>query len=133
MDSKNRIMIPTKLRSELGNPFVFTKGLDHCLYAYPMEAWQRFEEKLAGLPETKANARQFKRFFLSGAVVTEMDKQGRVLIPANLIAYAELNSDIVTIGMQNKLEIWSKEHWDGYQEEDIDMDEVAESMADLGI
>ncbi len=133
IDPKNRIMIPTKLRGELGATFMITRGLDHCIYAYPMVEWQRFETQLAALPETRSDARKFKRFFLSGATQVEMDKQGRVLIPANLVDYGQLDNEIVTIGMQNKLEIWSKETWTQYQEQEIDMDEVAEGMADLGI
>ncbi len=133
IDPKNRIMVPTKLRQELGNTFMLTRGLDHCIYAYPMSEWEKFEEKLSSLPETRGDARKYKRFFLSGAVEVEMDKQGRVLIPANLVEYGKLLSDVVTIGMQDKLEIWSKENWTTYQEQEINMDEVAESMADLGI
>lgn len=133
IDPKNRIMIPTKLRQELGNSFMLTRGLDNCIYAYLMREWEKFREKLASLPDTRGDARKFKRFFLSGAVEVEMDKQGRVLIPANLTEYGKLSSDVVTIGMQDKLEIWSKENWTRYQEQEINMDEVAESMADLGI
>ena len=133
LDPKNRIMIPSKLREELGAAFMITRGLDNCIYAYPMAEWQRFEERLAALPDTRSDARKFKRFFLSGATQVEMDKQGRVLIPANLVDYGKLRSEVVTIGMQDKLEIWSKETWNQYQEQEIDMDEVAERMADLGI
>lgn len=133
IDPKNRIMIPTKLRGELGAAFMITRGLDNCIYAYPMAEWQRFEERLAALPDTRSDARKFKRFFLSGATQVEMDKQGRVLIPANLVDYGKLINEVVTIGMQDKLEIWSKETWTQYQEQEIDMDEVAERMADLGI
>lgn len=133
IDPKNRIMIPTKLRQELGNSFMLTRGLDNCIYAYPMREWEKFREKLASLPDTRSDARKFKRFFLSGAVEVEMDKQGRVLIPVNLAEYGKLSNDVVTIGMQDKLEIWSKENWTRYQEQEINMDEVAESMADLGI
>lgn len=133
IDPKNRIMIPSKLRQELGSPFMLTRGLDHCLYAYPINEWKKFEDKLAALPETRGDARKFKRFFLSGAVLAEMDKQGRVLIPQNLVEYGNLENEVVTVGMQDKLEIWSKATWTAYQDQEIDMDEVAESMADLGI
>lgn len=126
-------MIPTKLREELGHSFMITRGLDHCINAYPMQEWERFEEKLASLPEARGDARKFKRFFLSGAAQVEMDKQGRVLVPANLVDYGKLAGEIVIIGMKDKLEIWSKELWDQYQEQEIEMDELAERMADLGI
>ncbi len=133
IDPKNRIMIPSKLRNELGTSFMITRGLDNCIYAYPMHEWAKFEEKLASLPDTRSDARKFKRFFLSGAAQVDMDKQGRVLIPANLVDYGKLVNEVVTIGMQDKLEIWSKETWSQYQDMEIDMDEVAERMADLGI
>lgn len=126
-------MIPTKLREEMGPAFMITRGLDHCIYAYPMKEWERFEEKLAALPESRGDARKFKRFFLSGAALVEMDKQGRVLMPANLVDYGNLAGEIVIIGMQDKLEIWSKQRWDSYQEQELDMDELAERMTDLGI
>ena len=133
IDVKNRIMIPSKLRNGLGTSFMITRGLDHCIYAYLMRESEKLEENGASLLNTRRDARVFKRFFLSGATQVDMDKQGRVLIPANLVGYGKLISDVVTIGMQDKLEIWSKETWNQYQEQEINMDEVAERMADLGI
>lgn len=133
IDPKNRIMIPAKLRQELGNTFMLTRGLDHCINAYPMREWEKLEERIASLPQTRADVRRYQRFYFSGAVQVEMDKQGRVLIPVNLVEYGRLLSEVVTIGMRDKLEIWSKENWTTYQEQEINMDEVAESMADLGI
>lgn len=133
IDPKNRIMIPAKLRPELGTSFMLTRGLDHCINAYPMREWEKLEERIAALPQTRADVRRYQRFYFSGAVQVEMDKQGRVLIPVNLVEYGNLLNEVVTIGMRDKLEIWSKENWTEYQEQEIDMDEVAESMADLGI
>lgn len=133
IDPKNRIMIPTKLRNELGSPFMLTKGLDHCLYAFPMAAWEQFQETLAQLPGNRNEARRYKRFFLAGASQVEMDKQGRALIPIHLVEFGNLVNEVVTIGMQDKLEIWSRESWDQYQNEELDMDELAERMADLGL
>lgn len=133
LDSKNRIIIPSKFREGLGNSFVLTKGLDGCLYAYPMDEWKKLENKLKELPITSKDARAFVRFFLSGAAEIEVDKQGRALIPQNLIEYACINKEIVSIGVSTRLEIWSKEKWIDYNEQNIDFEEIAERMSELGI
>lgn len=88
IDQKGRIIIPSKFREGLGDRFVITRGLDQCLFAYPMEEWKRLEEKLKKLPLTKKDARAFTRFFFSGAVECEFDKQGRINIPQTLRKYA---------------------------------------------
>lgn len=133
LDSKNRIIVPSKLRDDLGDKFIISKGLDGCLYAYPLDEWEKFEEKLKNLPLTNKDARAFVRFFVAGATEVETDKQGRGLIPANLREYAGIEKEIVTIGALNKIEIWSKEKWESYNESDIDFDSIAEKMGDLGI
>ena len=133
LDSKNRIVVPSKLREGLGEKFIISKGLDGCLYAYPIDEWQEFEEKLKNLPLTNRDARAFVRFFVAGATEVETDKQGRGLIPANLREYAGIEKEIVTIGALNKIEIWSKEKWESYNESDIDFDSIADKMGDLGI
>lgn len=133
LDSKNRIIVPSKLRDGLGDRFIISKGLDGCLYAYPIDEWQKFEEKLKNLPLTNKDARAFVRFFVAGATEVETDKQGRGLIPANLREYAGIEKEIVTIGALNKVEIWSKEKWESYNESDIDFDSIADKMGDLGI
>ena len=119
LDSKNRIIVPAKLRDELGNRFFITKGLDGCLYAYPENEWKILEEKLKKLPLTNKDARAFVRFFFSGACEVEMDKQGRGLIPLNLKEYAGIEKDIVSIGALTRVEIWSKEKWQEYNELNI--------------
>lgn len=133
IDKKNRIVIPSKLREQIGSTFIITKGLDGCLYAYPMDEWKLLEEKLKRLPLTSRDARAFVRFFFSGANEVIMDKQGRVLIPQNLIEYAHINKEIVSIGVDTRIEIWSKEKWDEYNNSNIDFDEIAEKMNELGI
>ncbi|MBC5626875.1 division/cell wall cluster transcriptional repressor MraZ [Clostridium sp. NSJ-49] len=133
LDSKNRIVVPSKLREGLGEKFIISKGLDGCLYAYPIDEWQKFEEKLKNLPLTNRDARAFVRFFVAGATEVETDKQGRGLIPANLREYAGIEKEIVTIGALNKVEIWSKEKWESYNESDIDFGSIADKMGDLGI
>lgn len=133
LDSKNRMIIPSKLREGLGETFVITKGLDGCLYAYPMNEWKVLEEKLKQLPLTSKDARAFVRFFFSGANEIDIDKQGRALIPQNLLVYANIDKDIVSIGVSNRIEIWSKKKWEEYNDSNIDFDGIAEKMSELGI
>ena len=133
LDSKNRIIVPAKLREGLGNKIVITKGLDGCLYAYPLEEWKILEDKLKTLPLTNKDARTFVRFFFSGACEVELDKQFRGLIPQNLKEYAKIEKDIVSIGVLSRVEIWSKEMWENYNDLNVDFDYIAEKMNDLGI
>lgn len=133
LDSKNRIIVPSKFREGLENSFVITKGLDGCLYAYPMDEWKKLEEKLKSLPLTNKDARAFVRFFFSGAAEIEIDKQGRALIPQNLLEYAGIVREIVSIGVSTRIELWSKEKWIDYNDQNIDFDEIAGKMSELGI
>ncbi|NLK44766.1 MAG: division/cell wall cluster transcriptional repressor MraZ [Tissierellia bacterium] len=134
LDSKGRIIIPSKFRSELGEEFVMTKGLDNCLFVYPKTEWSILEEKLKTLPLTNRDARAFVRFFFSGASECELDKQGRVLIPPNLRDHSKVEKEVVIIGVSTRIEIWSKEEWDTYNNDDsLSYDSIAEKMAELGI
>lgn len=132
IDAKGRLIVPSKFREALGDTFVVTKGLDGCLFVYDNEEWGIFEEKLKSLPITNKEARQFVRFFLAGAAEVEVDKQGRILVPNVLREFAELNKDVVLIGVASRIEIWSKERFDGMAAYE-DMDEIAEHMAELGL
>lgn len=133
VDAKNRISIPSKFRDELDGKFIMTKGLDGCLYVYTMTEWQKLEQKLSSLPLTNKDARAFVRFFFSGASEIEIDKQGRALIPQNLKEYADIKKEIVSIGVSSRIEIWSREKWNEYNESNIDYDSIAEEMSNLGI
>ncbi|NFG41847.1 division/cell wall cluster transcriptional repressor MraZ [Clostridium botulinum] len=133
LDSKNRMIVPAKLREDLGEMFVITKGLDGCIYAYTINEWRILENKLKTLPLTNRDARAFVRFFFSGGCIVDLDKQGRGLIPQNLKEYAGIEKDIVSIGVLSRVEIWSREKWINYNESDIDYDLIAEKMNDLGI
>ena len=134
IDTKGRLIIPSKFRELLGEEFVLTKGLDGCLSIYPMEEWKAFEEKLKALPLTNKNARDFVRFFLSGAMECEIDKQGRFLISSNLRKVASLEKETVIIGVGTRIEIWDKTKWEQYNSEDnISADDIAENMTMLGI
>ena len=132
IDAKGRLIIPSKFREALGDTFVVTKGLDGCLFVYDNEEWNVFEEKLKSLPLINKDARKFVRFFLAGAAEAEVDKQGRILVPNVLREFAQLNKDVVLVGVASRIEIWSKERFEGIAAYD-DMDEIAEHMAELGL
>ena len=134
IDTKGRLIIPSRFREELGETFVVTKGLDGCLFVFSDEEWKAFEIKLKSLPLTNQNARQFARFFVAGATPCELDKQGRILLPATLREFAGLEKDVVLTGMLNRIEIWSKDKWNENNSlDDVAMDEIAEQMTDLGL
>ncbi|MFY4773768.1 division/cell wall cluster transcriptional repressor MraZ [Metabacillus sp. RGM 3146] len=134
IDIKGRMIVPSKFREGLGEVFVLTRGLDQCLFGYPMSEWTILEEKLKTLPLTKKDARAFTRFFFSGATECELDKQGRVNIAAPLLNYAKLEKECVVIGVSNRIELWSKPVWEQYvaQQEDS-FEEIAENMIDFDI
>lgn len=135
IDAKNRVIIPSKFREGLGEKFVITKGLEQgCLLVFPMEEWQNFEEKLKSLPFGSKEARTFSRYFFSSASECEIDKQGRTVIASNLKEYAKLEKDVVIIGVSSRVEIWSKEKWEELNnDENLDMEDISEKMAMLGI
>ena len=132
LDAKGRLIMPAKLREDMGEKFIITTGLDGCLFGFSMSEWEKFEDKLKALPITNKNARNFVRFFLSGATECELDKQGRFLIPNNLRTAANLEKETVIIGVGTRLEIWDKEIWQKC-DENISADEIAENMTMLGI
>ena len=134
IDVKGRLIMPSKIREDLGEKFIITKGLDGCLFGFSKTEWANFEEKLKSLPLTNKNARDFVRFFLSGAIECELDKQGRSLISANLRQYAGMEKEVVIIGVGTRIEIWNKEKWTTYNsDENISPDDIAENMTMLGI
>ena len=134
IDSKGRMIVPAKFREGLGEQFVLTRGLDQCLFGYPMSEWKLIEEKLKALPLTKKDARAFTRFFFSGATECELDKQGRINIASPLLNYAKLEKECVVIGVSNRIELWSKEIWEQYVEEQEDsFAEIAENMIGFDI
>lgn len=114
LDDKGRIIIPSKLREELGENIIVTRGLEDCLFIYSEKEWSLIVSKLKTLPFTKTDARKFTRMFLSGATVAEFDKQGRIKLTNPLIDYASLEKECVIIGVNDRLEIWSKEKWDEF-------------------
>jgi MraZ protein len=131
IDTKGRIIIPSKFREALGDEFVVTQGLDGCLFVYPNDEWMNFVTQLKNLPGSK-EARQLQRYFMAGAATCEVDKQGRILIPNKLREQAGLEKDIVFVGVLSKIEIWSKEKWENNNDYD-DMDQIAEHMSEFGL
>ncbi len=132
LDNKGRVIVPARLREGLGDNFIITRGLDNCLFLYPMEEWLSLENKLKSLPFTKAEARAFMRMFFSGASELEIDKQVRVLIPPPLREHAELKKELVFLGVSTRAEIWSKEKWEEYSNKsNLSFELVAEKMVDF--
>lgn len=134
IDAKGRVILPADFRTELGESFIVTKGLDGCLFIYAQSEWEQLSAKLRQLPLAKTEARAFVRFFFAGARQVELDKQGRFLVPATLRQHASLQKDVVLIGVSSRIEVWSKEAWLKYNE-DINpaVSAIAETLADLGI
>lgn len=133
LDSKGRIIIPSKFRESLGEEFIMTKGLDGCLFLFPLYEWDNFERKLRELPFSNANARAFVRFFTAGASEASLDSQGRTLIPPNLRQHSKLEKECVIIGTPNRIEIWSEDVWNNYvDDESLSYEDLAEQMEDLG-
>lgn len=134
IDSKGRIIMPVKFREQLGEHFMITKGLDGCLFVYPMDEWERVAEQFSNLPSNQKNARFLQRTFLSGASEAEPDKQGKVLITQPHREHAKLTKEVIIIGVSKRVEIWDAEAWKKYsmpaQEDDevITAEEAAESM-----
>ena len=129
IDEKGRIIIPSKFRNELGDSFVVTRGLENCLFVYSLVEWNKIVDKLKKLPFTKRDARNFTRFFLSGAAVTELDKQGRANISSSLIDFAELDKECIIIGVNDRLEIWSKDNWENFFNTNSDkLSDIAENL-----
>ena len=129
LDDKGRIAIPSKYRELLGNNFVITRGIEHCIYVYPESTFNHIVTKLESLPFTKKDARAFMRFFMSGATAVELDKQGRVNIPSPLSSYANLSKKCVIVGTGDRLEIWDEEAFNEFMSSCNDeMSDIAENL-----
>ncbi len=127
IDAKGRMIVPAKFRDELGYKCVLTKGLDQCLYIYPMNEWEKLKEKLATLPMSDSEARKFVRYMYGNAQECEIDKQGRISIVPALREYAGIEKELVTVGILDKVEIWSKQI---YESGDSGMDQKPSQFAD---
>lgn len=134
IDTKGRLIMPAKLREKLGEKFVVTRGLDGCLFGYPLSEWAVLEAKLNEMPLAKKDARTFVRFFYSAATECELDKQGRINLPISLRNHGNLTKNCVIVGVSNRIEIWDEERWNAFSEEaEENFDEIAESMIDFGL
>ena len=129
IDAKGRVNFPARLREDLGESFIITKGLDNCLFVYTLSAWQELSEKTMLLPTSKA--RKIQRFLFAGACEVTPDKQGRISIPQNLRDYADLNDEIAVVGVSVRCEIWNRDRWNEANEE-LTSESVAEAMDELG-
>lgn len=133
IDAKGRMIVPAKFREDLGFTFIVTRGLDGCLYGYPLEQWELIQNKLRDLPQSKKDARAFTRFMNSAAIEVEFDKQGRVNISQTLRAYAGLEKNCRVIGNNDRIEIWNEERWQEYiAETEENFEELAENMINFG-
>ncbi|MBE6147600.1 MAG: division/cell wall cluster transcriptional repressor MraZ [Firmicutes bacterium] len=129
IDEKGRLIIPSKLRMELGEKFIITRGLEECLFAYSLSDWEEIVKKLNSIPFTKKDARNFSRFFMSGATIAEFDKQGRINLSCSLVTYANLKKECVIVGVGNRLEIWAEATWNNFFDENKNqMSDIAENL-----
>ncbi len=132
IDAKGRIIIPAKFRQDLGTKFVVTRGMDGCLFGYPMTEWEKVEGKIDSLSINKKDVRAFTRFFFSAAVECEFDRQGRINIPSILRDYAKIEKKCVIVGVSNRIEIWSAADWESFTSNAAEhFDEIAENIIDL--
>jgi MraZ protein len=134
LDEKGRVIIPAKFRGDSDKTFIVTRGLDECLFLYPLCEWKALEEKLLTLPLMKKDARAFTRFFFSGANDCTLDKQGRINLPDSLMKYASLEKDCVIVGVSNRMEIWNASKWDDYLDlSEQSFSDIAESLTDFDL
>ena len=131
IDEKKRLIIPSKVRSEMGDRIVITRGLDGCLFGYNEKNWNNIMEKLGTLPFTKGDVRKFTRFLTSGATLLEFDKQGRIVLPSYLLDYANLSKEVVIVGVINRIEIWSNDKWQNFMDSNVDnLADISENLFD---
>ncbi|MDD6920492.1 MAG: division/cell wall cluster transcriptional repressor MraZ [Eubacteriales bacterium] len=134
IDAKNRVIIPAKFREELGYKVVLTVGIDKCLYLYPYSEWERFAIKLSALPISDERARKFSRSFVANAEECEVDRQGRLTIPAKLRKIAGISKELTTVGYMDKIEIWSREEYKNFEDDSLMQGEqLAKGMLEYGI
>jgi MraZ protein len=134
LDPKKRLSMPSKFRKELGKKIVVTRGLDNCLFVYPLKEWQKISEKLSGLPMGQADTRGFGRFMLSGAVEVDVDGAGRILIPDFLKDFAGLKNKVIVAGMHTRIEVWNEADWSEYKGRiEKKADQMAEKLGEIGI
>ncbi len=133
LDPKKRLSLPAKFREKLGKKIVVTRGLDKCLFIYPIKEWQRISEKLGELSIGQSESRGFNRFMLSGAIETEVDSLGRILIPDFLKDFARLKNRVILAGVYNRVEAWDEKSWKEYKDRvEKEADVVAQKLGEIG-
>ena len=134
VDTKGRLAIPAKFRTDFKSGAIITRGIDSCLLVFGPKEWKELVKKLMALPLVQANSRAFVRLMLSGATDVKLDKQGRVLIPEYLRSYAKLDKEVVLAGLYSRVEIWDTRNWDDYKTKtESSSEEIAEHLSELGI
>lgn len=129
LDSKGRLILPAKIREELGDTFTITRGLDGCLYIYAPEDWKKFSEKIHGLPQSSKQSRKVQRHFIGASQNCEVDKQGRFLIPSSLRDDAHIEKDVTVLGLWDHIELWSSEVYEAYQnDDDVSIEDMAAEL-----
>ena len=131
LDNKNRLMMPAKTLNELGAEVIVARGFEHCLMVYPMAKWEKVIEKFSELSITKSDTRKFMRILLSGATSCKFDSQNRICLPGVLKSYADINKEVVILGLDDHLEIWSEESYNIFLNENLEsFSEIAEKIYD---
>jgi MraZ protein len=134
LDPKKRLSLPSKWREELGKRLVITRGLDNCLFVYPLKEWVKITDKIGELPLGQADTRSFNRFFLAGAVEVEVDSVGRILVPDYLKDFGKLDSKVVLAGIHSRIEIWDENRWETYKRSiEEQADQLAEKLGEIGV
>lgn len=135
VDSKGRVSVPSRFRELIAERYegklVLTMDYDNCVTVYPLEEWERFEEKVKALPQTQKEVKDFVRFLFSTATECELDKQGRILIPPALRDAAGITKTVTVVGIINKMEIWAKTAWDARRS--LSGDKVGDVLSSLGL
>ena len=134
IDPKGRIVLPAKLRDDLADGCVITRGQDHCLYVFPMDRWHYEEERISSLPRTERRFRDYSRSFFSGAMQQALDRQGRIQVPPKLREYAGLDKEVVVIGAGDRIEVWDAVAFDEIiSQADDYYSDIQEALSDIGI
>ena len=134
LDTKGRLAVPVKFRKILGDGAVATKGLDTCLFIYPMREWEELASRLAALPLAQANTRAFARLMLAGAMEVTIDRQGRIMLPDYLRSYAQMKKRVVWTGLFNRVELWDEGVWQAYRAStERNSAAIAEALSNLNV
>jgi MraZ protein len=133
VDDKGRVAVPVRFRTELAGGAQVSKWIDGCVAIHPRAAWEALANRVGALPVTDAGARVFQRYIFGAAFEVELDRQGRVVVPAVLREFAQLGDEAVVVGSRDHLELWSPDRWAAYSARMDDPDVLAEHLQGLGI